>query len=87
MIGRLYTVTRGVQRIFYREVEVALPSFPTSMEVIRVESHPLLKPLDPLIVWIQTPNKESVRSVGFTFASGISISIDSATKPLGDYLR
>jgi hypothetical protein len=87
MIGRLYTVTRGAQNILYREVSAALPCFPASIEIVRVGSHPLMKPLDPLIVWLQTPNKDGVRSVSFTFASGVSVSVNSATVPLTEYLR
>jgi hypothetical protein len=87
MIGRLYTVVRGPHRILYREVATALPCFPSSIEIIRVDSHPLLKPLDPLIAWIQTPNKEEMREIGFTFASGVSFDIRSGTTPLVDYLR
>lgn len=65
----------------------ALPCLPASIEIIRVGSHPALKPLDPLMVWLQTPNKDDVRAVGFSFASGISFDVRSGAKPLVDYLR
>jgi hypothetical protein len=87
MSGRLYTVVRGSKRILYREVSAALPCFPTSIEVVRVQTHPLLKPLDPLMMWLQTPNKEDVRSASFVFASGISLNVNSESGALVDYLR
>ncbi len=87
MTSRLYTVTRGATRILYREVGTALPCFPAQIELVQVASHPLLKPLDPVLAWIQTPNKDSVQSAGFVFASGLSFDITSATVPLVTYLR
>jgi hypothetical protein len=84
---RLYTLIRGQNRILYREVSSALPCFPAKVEIVRVATHPLMKPLDPVIAWMQTPNKDAVRSVGFVFASGFSVDFTSPTVPLVTYLR
>lgn len=79
-------VLREGQRILYREVATALPCFPAHVEIVRVGSHPVLKPLDPVLAWIQTPHKDTVRSVGFSFASGIGFDV-SASEPLVNYLQ
>lgn len=85
-VARLYTVIRDGHRILYREVATALPCFPAQVEIVRVASHPALKPLDPLIAWMHTPNKDNVRSVGFNFASGIGFDV-TASEPLVNYLQ
>lgn len=84
--ARLYTVVRNGHKILYREVSAALPCLPENMEVVRVSSHPLLKPLDPVIAWIQTPNKEMVRRVAFSFETGVGFDIH-APDPLVSFLR
>ncbi len=86
MSARLFQVVRSGTHIAYREIPVALPCLPASIETKTVANHVAFRLLDPVYLWAQTTDKSVVQTVSVQWACGSSFEVEMP-EPIERFLK